>query len=592
MLFVVAAAAAHAQSYQWRDVVQVVTINPDGSVIVDDTRTLWTNEDFGEAFICIRLTPRQQITLLEGSGGLGPGPATRAFTQSCDGGREVVVRNEERVKERRVRFVYRLDGSVDFYSDVVQWYWNILEREHPTVIGYSLTVNAPGRMAEPYDAYVHRYANAELPTVRLSDDRSTLTVRFDRVPDGDGVEIRYLMDPSLFEPLGTRPGFEELLVDETRVAGIQSLYALQRRTEWGLVPLAILGAMGAGIGTQYRRVGREPRVQVMKYPFEPPNFLHPAAVAMLLDQSYNAGRAGPAFHATIMDLMRKGYGEFRARGRDKVDIIINDHQPTGDLLPIEKNVLGYLKAAANTARRGEAGGLADGLGPGQIKLSHETLKRYSQSHAATFMTRWGKSVRHFVETERGGDLVQPESKAVARRWGGYTLLSALVPLALAFVTVGHVRFIMIAGTVLIVALAITAYTSLRAWRPEIAQEVGEWTGFRRTLTDFTRMKDAPLDFYGLWDVYYVYAAALGVAEQYLRTLQKAAPLAGVDEAAMVRSAAWMGSGGTSTFTSLSNLSKSISSLSSSLSSASASASSGGSSSGGGGGGGGGSSGGR
>src|SRR5688572_7914728 len=110
-------ASAYAQSYQWRDVVQDVQIRSDGSVIVDDTRTLWTDEDFGEAFICIPLQASQNITLLEGSGALGPGPDATAYTQSCAGGTELVVRNQRRVSERRVRFHYQLDGAVDFYSD-------------------------------------------------------------------------------------------------------------------------------------------------------------------------------------------------------------------------------------------------------------------------------------------------------------------------------------------------------------------------------------------------------------------------------------------------------------------------------------------
>lgn len=36
------------------------------------------------------------------------------------------------------------------------------------------------------------------PRVRLSEDRSTLRVKVDLLPHGDGVEIRYLMDPLLF----------------------------------------------------------------------------------------------------------------------------------------------------------------------------------------------------------------------------------------------------------------------------------------------------------------------------------------------------------------------------------------------------------
>ena len=59
-------------------------------------------------------------------------------------------------------FRYRLQGSVTVYSDMVEWYWNILEGEHPPVRGYDLTVEIPGPMTAPYDAYVHRLGNLAL----------------------------------------------------------------------------------------------------------------------------------------------------------------------------------------------------------------------------------------------------------------------------------------------------------------------------------------------------------------------------------------------------------------------------------------------
>lgn len=203
-----------AARFEWRDVKQDVRILPDGTVEVVDERTLWTDEDFGEAFICIGHPDSVTLSLLDGSGAISSGPPAIAFQQACDAGTEIVVRNETRVQERRVRFVYTFTGTVDVYRDVVQWYWNLIQLDHPPIVGYHLQVRAPGAMREPFDAFVHRFDNPEVPRVVLSDDRRMLTVDFDLIPPGDGVEVRYLMDPTLFTVTGAVDALERLLRDE------------------------------------------------------------------------------------------------------------------------------------------------------------------------------------------------------------------------------------------------------------------------------------------------------------------------------------------------------------------------------------------
>lgn len=208
--------------FEWRDVDQKVRIFPDGDVEVFDERTLWTDEDFGEAFICIGHPSDVTVTLLEGSGAVSPGPPAFAYQQPCEAGTEVVVRNEVRIQERRVRFAYLLTGTTDVYRDVVQWYWNLIQLDHPPIVGYRLQVQAPAAMRAPFDAYVHRYENPEIPRAALSDDRSLLIVEFDLIPPGDGVEVRYLMDPALFTVTGSEDAFERLLRDEARMAAIEA----------------------------------------------------------------------------------------------------------------------------------------------------------------------------------------------------------------------------------------------------------------------------------------------------------------------------------------------------------------------------------
>ena len=582
LLAALVAGSVNAQRYEWRDVVTNVVIEPDGAVVVDDTRTLWTDEDFGEAFICIQLEPGQSLDLLPESGAVDSGPATTSFTQPCptaggEAATEVVIRNSVRVNERRVRFVYRLTGTVEAFTDVVQWYWNLVQLDHPPIIGYELSVNAPGPMSEPFDGYVHTYSNPERPQVSMADDRSQIHVAFERIPRGSGVEINYLMDPSLFTVTGSVPGFQEALEEETELARASqrsSAIAALRASPWLiLLPAAIVLWLLRGVWMAYDRYGREPKTDGMMYPFEPPSDLPAAAVSALGSQRFQTSSMGPAFMATIMDLARRGYGEFRPKGR-KFEMQLNLDKPTDELLPFENAILGYLKSAAKTYRRGD-----------DAHLQFNEMKSYSQRYASTFVPKWATSVRKWVEGQRGGPLVNAVSLKQANRWAGFGALAFGGCVLAAILLTGPGRFAALFGAGLCVVLILVAATAIPAWRPEIAREVALWEGFKRTLTDYTRMKDAPLDFFKLWDQYYVYAAALGVADKYLKTVRRAAPLKGVDEAGMVSSVHWMGA--SAGMTSLADVSRSISSLSSSLASASASASSGGSSSGGGGGGGGG-----
>ena len=576
---------AQAQArFEWRDVVQDVRILPDGGVEVRDERTLWTNDDFGEAFVCVLLRAGQQLTLIgDETTALSPGPAAVGLTQRCDGGTEVVVRQEARVRERRVRFAYRLDGTLDAYSDVVQWYWNILERDRPVVLGYQLRVSIPGPMAEPFDAYVMRYANPEEPTVSLSQDRRLLEVAFARVPPGDGVEIRYLMDPALFTLQGDRAGFEALLRDQARVSGLEERErfwrAVRGHPAWGLLPAAGIVYLLVGILGAYRRVGREPRVEAMRYPFEPPRDIPPAPVATLLSQHTASSAMGPAWFATIMDLARRGHLRFEGEGRS---LVIHLEPDPGEepLEAFEQAVLDYLVKAANSGRSRRD--------PSSVTIAE--LTSYGRSHAQSFLSSFGRQVKAWAEGYYGGPYLTPESIAARNRWTVRCLLVGLGVGVVIWATVDVAMVLAIAAAVACLVLLFVAGYSLPAWRPEIAEERAGWIGFRRTLTDYTRMRDAPPDFFMLWDRYYTYAAALGVAERYLRTLQRAAPAAGVDQRQMAQRAVWLGAAGRAG--DLSQMSRSISQLSTALARSGASASSGGSSSGGGGGGGGGSSGGR
>lgn len=565
-----------AQDFSWHDVVQEVTIRSDGSVVVYDERTLSTDENFAEAFICLNVAADETVTLLEG-GARSPGPAATAFTQPCEdgsSGTELVVRQEERVAERRIFFRYRLEGTVDVYGDVAEWYWKILEQEHPPVRGYDLTVQLPGPMAEPYDAYVHRLGNTERPTVTLTDDRQRLEVHYGRIPKDTGVEIRYLMPPELFSEagegmVGEEAVLERLLRDETRLAGLD---AARRNPWWGALTLLPLLGLSSGVWLATRRYRLA--APTMRYPFEPPADRPPAAVSYLASRF--AGSPGPAFHATIMDLARRGYGSFDTRDGD-FNMQLSGKDDT-ELLPFEQDVLDYLRRAAK------------GHGDDPDYLDFKELKRYSEKHLSSFLRGWSGDVQSWLRAALKGSRLEPASQRAAGVWFVLALLAVLACITGGVLTLGVAQSVFFAAAALCAGCGVAALLFIPSWRQEVASEALGWQGFKRTLSDYTRMKDAPDDFFRLWEVYYCYAAALGVAEKFLKNMARAAPQR---PDSYSHAPLWLGHGmSPAGMQSLADATSALSSLSSALSAAGASASSGGSVAGGGGGGGGGSSGGR
>lgn len=587
--------SAAAQRYEWRDVRQHVRIEPDGTVRVHDERTLWTNEDFGEAFLCVNLRGRQRLRLLDDSGAVDSSTPARALVQRCDLGTELVVRFDQRVQEERVRFSYELTGTVNAHADVVQWYWNILEREHPPVHGYRLVVEVPGPMDEPFDAFVHRYDNTEEPRVSLSADRSRLEVEFDRIPDGDGVEIRYLMDPELFTISGRDERFLQFLEEEAELAGIAERPGLWQQLRWliemtlrrhWLSALAAFGSvlfvLGSAVvsGRAARRAA--PPGETMLYPFEPPSDLPPAAAAALAVKRPGqiASRNNAAQFATIMDLARRGYGSFDTRGRRFRMQLDLDRDPSG-LHDFERTTLQFLQQAA--ASSGDP-----------TVLDDRKLKRYSANRYRPFMATWRKQRNSWLEERFGGPLVSDSSRRASNNTSFIGVAFLILFFAVLFLggeQQGRNLLLFFTIPVLAVALAVAA-NFIPWWRRDVVDEAQRWQGFRRTLSDYTRMKDAPDDFFLLWDRYYCYAAAFGVAERYLRNVGRAVEQRNLDQQRLLRRGVWLGSGALSGQGNFSQLNSQIGGLSRSLSAAGVSASSGGSSRGGGGGGGGGRSGGR
>ena len=85
-------------------------------------------------------------------------------------------------------------------------------------------------------------------------------------------------------------------------------------------------------------------------------------------------------------------------------------------------------------------------------------------------------------------------------------------------------------------------TQRRALAPLLARAAAEaerWAAFRRYLTDFPRLQDAPPATLALWERYLVYGIAFGIAERVLQAAHLAMP----EEMAQASTIYWISPGG-------------------------------------------------
>ena len=241
-----------------------------------------------------------------------------------------------------------------------------------------------------------------------------------------------------------------------------------------------------------------------EYEQSPPTETPPALVSPLLRRAVTP--EAREFTATIFDLVRRGY--FKARtvpaegSSDALDLELASGDRTVPLADFEVPVAKIVD-----------GIVADG--PIRLSLLRDRLEEQSEN------------VLRF-------SIFRDEVKQALRSRGWYTFTAAraLLLASLAFLVLGMVGSVllysvsrtatfyygatMIEGAGLLFhASWITKLIRRRRRTPEGQLEAKRWEAFRRYLTDFPRLRDAPAASLELWERYLVYAIALGLAPRVL-----------------------------------------------------------------------------
>ncbi|MEA3076588.1 MAG: hypothetical protein QOF60_1496 [Actinomycetota bacterium] len=413
------------------------------------------------------------------------------------------------VDERRTFDVaYTVLGAAKVGPDVGELFWKFVGELHPGVGEVRVELGVPGDGVD-VRAWAHGPSNGR---IEIQGSRVLLSVT--GVPAGEFVEARVTVPADQFTvaPQGDAklPGVlatEQRQADEANHLRQRELDADKRRQR-------VADALGAGFWIVplagwaiflwlFRRYGKEypapPEVgeYVREPPTDPPAFL-PTLFAW--------GTVQPvALSATIVDLAQRGHltieetRQDRLILADKVDWKLTRKQQDEPLRPFEQAVLRQL--------------FVDGP-----ETTQSDFADWCRNHRTDAM-RWWQDVQAKVKADFA------ERKYIEGGKGVAYALNILAGLAVVIAGVGAVGAGAPIGVLGIVSGAgqLAATISLRRRTPAGRTRLAEWTAFRRFLTDFSQLADAPVGHLILWERYLVYAVALGVSSEVARALAARIP---------------------------------------------------------------------
>ncbi len=418
-------------------------------------------------------------------------------------------------EERTFLLDYTLVGAVRRYSDVAEFYWKVVEDEHEPIDEVVVALQLPGPSPGLFKVFVHSAARPG--TLTFSDKMDRARVRQNEIPRNSFVELRVLSTPALFSEATPVPEqrYAAILAQEKRnfiMSGVRKYLFIPLGIVLTIaIPLALLLVL-------YFRHGREPKLDYEAiYEHEPPRDAPPVAVPVIMYQSPDeSSLTQPLFRgmmATLLDLARRGVVSVHEvkQGRKRQYEFRLD-RPGGAVTSFDREVLDFFFQQVGA----ESG-----------RFDEKMLKDYGTRHTSETRLLIRELLRQGKEwwvAQLGAEFVERTSSRA------YTLfvLAAVVGavlggLAIAFgvqaITGGPGRGSLpfgftVAGAACVAFVLIGR--AIRRWTPVAYLEHRRWHRFKKFLADFSAIEQAPVKLLAIWEQYYVYAVALGVADEFLK----------------------------------------------------------------------------
>lgn len=525
-------AAFSAKSYDFPDVRIDATVRPDGSLVLVERRTFDFDGEFSFAFFTVDWPP-EQIEGFSVSEKGRPIPVSAAESSSFQfKGRWGFAAEDE---ERTFTIGYTARCGVDVWADAAHLNWQFIGTgwEVPTE-QVLVRVHLPGvatnakKLARPMEACPARPPKGEIRErplihgetlawghgplggeVRIPDPQ-TVTLEVSDVPAYTFVEGSILF-PETAVPLAYQipaPMRESIVSTEAALAAQanrdrRTLLAEEaQRARWRRVLWIAMGALPilfAGLALTSRRRDRVRGVPDVLQ--TPPEEIHPVELAQMWAAANGRLGVRNVYRTQMLHLANVGAIELQAVGPvtdpDDFRVRLRDMK---DAEPRDVEFLEFLFPKSTDD---------------DIALS--SLKPTGQRK--TELREWWK-------------LVDSSGKGVMRRMVPELRSESLTTtiLGLGGIAAGIVLSVMIDSPLglLLIPVALVGMTIAHALiRPRISEEarerVARWRSFRRFLTEFSSLPEAPTLAVVIWEQYLVYATALGVADEVERQVKALIP---------------------------------------------------------------------
>jgi len=524
-----------AKSYYHPSISQTFILLENGDVEVTDIRYFAFSGSFTWAQLNLKLKGVYDIQF-QGVWDADSGSPLRYEIEKQSNSRTIKWYYQADNQTLGFRIQYLLKKPINRYQDVAEFFWKIIEDEHAPIEKLEVILQIPQPSPDLFKLFVH--TQAQPGEMNFSTDHRRVDFIIENVPANTFVEARLLTNPQVFSAVNQQdfPRYEAILDEEKDAAtqelsGDKSARSANRRLGIGLFLLFIsIGIIYIILFfVWYIKYGREPKIDYdRQYEQEPPRDIPPAFLGVILNQkALNRNDLGRAFTATLLDLARRGYMTIEEEEKrilfikkeylvftftEKIKKLNTDTE----LLPFERDVLNLLQRISIDGRT---------VSTLEIEKWGKEIPQ-DKSNFLIFIEDWGKSVKNWWESHYfyTYDKVAETKKthylifSVAYFIGGVFLVifSAInLPYEerLGIIALGIFIF------PLIIIFALIARKSLGCWSQEGLIEYRRWMAFKRFISDYSLMKEAPPVLLQIWDRYLIYAVALGVAEKLLRNLK-------------------------------------------------------------------------